>query len=457
MIPDTIGPYRVGRRLGGGAMGEVYLATDTRPAPGRRDQGPPDESGPGHRPSASRAAPRSARGRQPLASSIATVFDVIEKEDEVFLVMEYVPGETLAARIKPAACRPRSPSASRRDIADALACAHRSGIYHCDLKPRNIIVTPAGSVKILDFGLARSVAPARDDATGEYDSAGDVARARHAALHGPGSPERRRGGQPIGHLQPRRHDVRNVLRGAAIRRAGPAEPGRVVMAHAPPPLSARSPDVPRELEQVIDRAMARDARDRYQSADDLHQALQGVTAARRRGRDARPPGGARLIPSRRAAPPSSAPIAGDRRGGAPGRGRGVHVGDSAAAGTDPPPLPRRRRGRHRAGIAKRPAIGKSSRPALPTCSSTSCLRFRISSWRRLPPAEMPAAGSTPRRRRAEPRRVSSRRANRRGDGGIRPAQGGTASRLSRPAAVDADRVRPDGGPLRSSKGSSAPR
>ena len=116
---------------------------------------------------------REARAAASLSHpSIATVFDVIEKEDQVFLVMEYVPGETLAARIKTGSLPPALTVRFATDIADALACAHRSGVYHCDLKPRNIIVTPAGTVKILDFGLARSVAPARDDATVEYESAG---------------------------------------------------------------------------------------------------------------------------------------------------------------------------------------------------------------------------------------------------------------------------------------------
>ena len=276
MIPDTIGPYRVGRRLGGGAMGEVYLATDTRLL---RDvaikallTNPARDTGHLHR-----ALLREARAAASLSHpSIATVFDVIEKEDQVFLVMEYVPGETLAARIKNGSLPPALTVRFATDIADALACAHRSGIYHCDLKPRNIIVTPAGTVKILDFGLARSVVPAPDDATVEYESAGTGAVRGTPPYMAPevlsgGVADSRSDIYSLGVTMyemccgQRPFDAPDLLSLATL-----------VMSHAPPPLSARSPDVPRELEQVIDRAMARDARDRYQSADDLHQALQGV-------------------------------------------------------------------------------------------------------------------------------------------------------------------------------------
>src|SRR5436190_11234951 len=155
---DRIGPYVVLDRLGVGGMGHVFLGNDTRlhrkvalkcliasaPAAELRSR-------------ILHEARAAARITHP---NIAIVHDVVEHESRPFLVMEYVEGENLAAVIK----RER-PSIERivamlRQLASALAAAHAKGIVHRDLKPANIQVTPDGSVKILDFGVAHAMSAA---------------------------------------------------------------------------------------------------------------------------------------------------------------------------------------------------------------------------------------------------------------------------------------------------------
>jgi serine/threonine protein kinase len=162
-IGTRIGPYIVLDRLGVGGMGHVFLGNDMRL----------------HRKvalkclsaSASASELRSRLLHEARAAArithpnIAIVHDVLEHEGRPFLVMEYVEGESLAAVMK----RER-PSVPRmldmlRQLASALGAAHGKGIIHRDLKPANIQVTPQGSVKILDFGVAHAISAAATGAT----------------------------------------------------------------------------------------------------------------------------------------------------------------------------------------------------------------------------------------------------------------------------------------------------
>src|SRR5574340_170109 len=162
MRGKTLGCYRVGDELGSGGMGIVYQATDTRL--GRsvaikmlhesfvRD--------------AERLA-RFEREARVLASlnhtNIAAIHGLEEVDGTRFLVMEYVPGNTLAELIAAKGLKLKDALDVCRQVAEALEAAHDKGIIHRDLKPANIKVTPEGKVKVLDFGLAKaaeSVAPA---------------------------------------------------------------------------------------------------------------------------------------------------------------------------------------------------------------------------------------------------------------------------------------------------------
>src|SRR5687767_817341 len=154
-MPDSIAHYRIGSKLGQGAMGEVYRATDTKLgrdvaikliAPALAE----DES---------RLA-SFTREAQVLASlnhpNIAAIYGV---EDHA-LIMELVEGPTLADRIKQGPIPLDEALRIARQIAEGLAAAHDRGIVHRDLKPANIKLTPDGTVKLLDFGLAKAAAVA---------------------------------------------------------------------------------------------------------------------------------------------------------------------------------------------------------------------------------------------------------------------------------------------------------
>jgi serine/threonine-protein kinase len=153
------GRFRIGARLGGGGMGEVFLADD--PKLKRRVAlkrlSPRMRSDKRFRSSLLREARRASSLNDP---HIAHVYDVLEEGGEAFLLMEYIEGTTLRQRIR----SPLSP-VEFLDIAiqcsGALWTAHRKGVVHCDIKPENIMLTPAGQVKILDFGIAKQL-PVQD-------------------------------------------------------------------------------------------------------------------------------------------------------------------------------------------------------------------------------------------------------------------------------------------------------
>ena len=153
-----LGPYEIVAALGAGGMGEVYKARDTRLDRVVAIKVLPD---------ALRADPRfrerfdrEARTISQLTHPhICTLHDVGDHEGCAFLVMEFLDGETLAARLGRGPIALADALHLATEIADALAAAHRAGIVHRDLKPGNIMITKAGT-KLLDFGLAKVAAPA---------------------------------------------------------------------------------------------------------------------------------------------------------------------------------------------------------------------------------------------------------------------------------------------------------
>ncbi len=154
MIGQTIGHYLVTEQIGAGGMGIVYRARDQRLnrdvalkvlPPGKLD----DEAS---RKRFRREALALARLSHP---NIGTVFDFDTQNDVDFLVMEYIPGETLGQRLAKGPLAEKEWIAVGLQIASALEEAHEHGIVHQDLKPGNIMVTPKGQAKVLDFGLAR--------------------------------------------------------------------------------------------------------------------------------------------------------------------------------------------------------------------------------------------------------------------------------------------------------------
>ena len=154
LVGRRLGQYVVTRKLGQGGMGVVYLADDTRL----------------RRPVAIKALTREFTGdnqrrdrlrREAQAAAalshpgIATVYALEEFDDNLYIVCEYVPGETLRAEVDNGAAAARALLNAAVEIARALVAAHEHGVIHRDLKPENVIRTKDGGIKVLDFGLAR--------------------------------------------------------------------------------------------------------------------------------------------------------------------------------------------------------------------------------------------------------------------------------------------------------------
>src|SRR5277367_3033769 len=167
----TIEHYELVRRLGAGGSGVVYLANDTllmRPVVLKILK----------RGALSLERMRSTVLREArLASAIehpnvCAIYEVGESEDEAYIVMQYVPGQSLDKIIASGAASVQLGLSVGIQIADGLSAAHRLGIFHRDLKPANVMLTDGGVVKILDFGLARRLSPDQ----GEFDPTGPTKR-----------------------------------------------------------------------------------------------------------------------------------------------------------------------------------------------------------------------------------------------------------------------------------------
>ena len=153
---SRLGPFEVVVPLGAGGMGEVYLARDTRV--GREVALKVLSTGVAADP---QKVARFGREAHLLAQlnhpNIAALYEFDEDGETRFLVLEYVPGETLAERIRRGRPPVREALETARQMAVALEAAHRRGIIHRDLKPANVKVTPDGRLKLLDFGLAKAL------------------------------------------------------------------------------------------------------------------------------------------------------------------------------------------------------------------------------------------------------------------------------------------------------------
>jgi len=154
---SKIGPFRIERELGRGAVGVVYLAHDTK-----LQRPVAIKSLPAEVMANPKARSRFSREARLLASvnhpNIATIHEVLEEGKGLgYLVLEYVPGQTLAERIAKSKLKLQEALTIALQIAEAIAAAHEHDVIHRDLKPGNIKITPEGKVKVLDFGLAKAV------------------------------------------------------------------------------------------------------------------------------------------------------------------------------------------------------------------------------------------------------------------------------------------------------------
>ena len=270
---SRLGPYEIVSRLGAGGMGEVYRARDTRLNREVALKVLPQEftDDPRRRARFEREARAAAALNHP---NIVGLFDVGEQDGVMYIVSEVVAGETLGAMIA------RGPVPVRKlldiavQIADGMACAHAAGIAHGDLKPANIMIASDGRAKILDFGLARQTAQAAtadETATADHTEPGMVVGTVNYM-----SPEQVRG-QPADHRSDQFAFGQILYEMAAGKKAfGRPEPIATMLAilnDEAPPIER---PIPAPLRWIIDRCLAKEPAERYESTRDLYQELRNL-------------------------------------------------------------------------------------------------------------------------------------------------------------------------------------
>jgi serine/threonine protein kinase len=290
-----LGPYEVLALLGAGGMGEVYTARDTR-----LDRTVAIKICKG------RFTERFEREARAISSlnhqHICALYDIGREDSVEFLVMEYLEGETLEARLRRGALPLEEALRIATQVASALDAAHRKGVIHRDLKPGNVMLTRGGA-KLLDFGLAKRSEPVALSGTNAFGPTATQTLTAEGTILGTFqymSPEQLEGKETDG-----RSDIFSfgamlyemITGHKSFQGSSYASLIAEVMSTNPPPVSTIQPMASPMLDHIVQRCLAKSPDDRWQSARDLQRELEWISetgsqagvpapvAARRRSRE----------------------------------------------------------------------------------------------------------------------------------------------------------------------------
>jgi TolB-like protein/Tfp pilus assembly protein PilF len=280
LIGQTIGHYKISKRIGSGGMGEVYLASDI--SAGRKAALkllPTQFTGDAERMKRFQQEARAVAGLN--HPNILTIYEVGADSSLRYIASELIEGETLRQRLGRESVQLSEAVEIAIQVASALAAAHEAGVIHRDVKPGNIMLRPDGYVKVLDFGIAK-LAEQEAPATMPKDEALLLVETNLGSILGTVpymSPE-----QACGAPADKRTDIWSlgvVLYEMATGHAPfsgdtPREVMSSILEKEPPPLTHYIPHAPAELQQIISKTLRKNREERYPSAHALLQALKDL-------------------------------------------------------------------------------------------------------------------------------------------------------------------------------------